>query len=869
MKSLLVFLSILILVSTPAIAAEKYGGGPQAIDGDPSSTFELGNLTSVFPLDTVLVPLTFTTSNLVTYIENRVNWTAADLTLLDVIPGDGIADTVAFDIINQTSDEVSFKFTVTGDPVAVGSEPIANLVFEVQCYGYGALTNVTFADDNNYNFYVSGGIPAAPVRDNGTVRTQSESLTLMWSQNVSAYTAQQDIPWTTTFYQSVPGKVNSVTLQYDYTAMRVDSVTALAGLEGGTASIIFNLGGYLIVGIASPILPPVQADLFEVHFAMLDDRDDFSTAVSFLYVERVNACGDTIPPTAWGSNITIPNHTASGDLGNISKYPSATYYDLPVVMDSNHPINAFELRVSFPADEIYFDGIVGRAGFTPPSGSVDPGDTTVVNLNNGSGTDYDPADLPTTVFYMRFRPWSPPSAGDYFDLAFVDPHPENEIQYWTDLGAFHDADITALDPGRISIVSPPGGGGGDPCCPALYVWNGSGYQLDNTILAECDGKNVESHVTDYYRLTQPAVADADVLRFQIREDANAVSEFGDFELLVVDHPADEDIHVTRGGEIVTMNAPFAIEWARDHTGRDITNLISSHDNVVYKCRTDGWFDVSLGTLSSDQVGKFAAGTHDALAKRKDCEELLADGIEVGRSRKLSISVRNPDGTWRLISENDARHNPTRQTALITPEMIADGEEVVLRYAWQSYYQIDALEFNASVPFAGDVVSVPRIDASRVGDGVVAPRLGPAPGEVLTLTPGEVIDVVFDASGLERTAAGHVREYVFVATGKYSEPGAQMAAEHHSFRLDANVPNPFNPTTTIGYSLETATNVHLAVYDVRGALVRTLVSGRQSAGDKSVVWDGSSNSGTAMASGVYFYRLSTPEFVQTRKMILLK
>ena len=62
---------------------------------------------------------------------------------------------------------------------------------------------------------------------------------------------------------------------------------------------------------------------------------------------------------------------------------------------------------------------------------------------------------------------------------------------------------------------------------------------------------------------------------------------------------------------------------------------------------------------------------------------------------------------------------------------------------------------------------------------------------------------------------------------------------------------------------------LSIFDVSGALVRTLVSGEQTAGEKSVTWDGRSDSGNRMASGVYFYRLTTPDFTDTRKMVLLK
>jgi len=89
-------------------------------------------------------------------------------------------------------------------------------------------------------------------------------------------------------------------------------------------------------------------------------------------------------------------------------------------------------------------------------------------------------------------------------------------------------------------------------------------------------------------------------------------------------------------------------------------------------------------------------------------------------------------------------------------------------------------------------------------------------------------------------------------------------------LAQNVPNPFNPSTTIRFSLRQRSKVTLSVYDVRGRRVRTLVRGVRTAGVEHVVaWDGRDDAGAAVSSGVYFYRLVAGSFTQTRKMLLLK
>lgn len=86
----------------------------------------------------------------------------------------------------------------------------------------------------------------------------------------------------------------------------------------------------------------------------------------------------------------------------------------------------------------------------------------------------------------------------------------------------------------------------------------------------------------------------------------------------------------------------------------------------------------------------------------------------------------------------------------------------------------------------------------------------------------------------------------------------------TFALDQNFPNPFNPSTTIQFSLPTATWVTLRVYDLLGREETTLVNDNFTAGSYSVTWDASN-----AASGVYFYRLTAGAFVQTRRMLLLR
>jgi hypothetical protein len=91
----------------------------------------------------------------------------------------------------------------------------------------------------------------------------------------------------------------------------------------------------------------------------------------------------------------------------------------------------------------------------------------------------------------------------------------------------------------------------------------------------------------------------------------------------------------------------------------------------------------------------------------------------------------------------------------------------------------------------------------------------------------------------------------------------------NFALRQNYPNPFNSQTVIGYQLPQASEIELAVYDLLGQRITTLAQSLQRAGAHSIEWDGRDHTGANAASGVYLHRLSTRDFVMTKKLVLTK
>ncbi len=88
-------------------------------------------------------------------------------------------------------------------------------------------------------------------------------------------------------------------------------------------------------------------------------------------------------------------------------------------------------------------------------------------------------------------------------------------------------------------------------------------------------------------------------------------------------------------------------------------------------------------------------------------------------------------------------------------------------------------------------------------------------------------------------------------------------------LSGNYPNPFNPVTTINYSLNEKSDVTVEVFNLKGQLVRTLVNETKDAGNHEVQWTGDDNNGKNVGSGVYFYKMRAGRYTATKKMILLK
>lgn len=140
----------------------------------------------------------------------------------------------------------------------------------------------------------------------------------------------------------------------------------------------------------------------------------------------------------------------------------------------------------------------------------------------------------------------------------------------------------------------------------------------------------------------------------------------------------------------------------------------------------------------------------------------------------------------------------------------------------------------------------------------------------TLNPDQWIDITTSLNIATNTLCGTTDTLSPFVIGAGSVTAVGDGKEPRAFALRQNVPNPFNPVTTISYDVPAGgAHVSLRIYDTAGRLVRTLVDEQRPAGTHGITWDGRNGAGSPVSSGVYFYKMTSGAFSESRRMVLLK
>jgi len=212
-----------------------------------------------------------------------------------------------------------------------------------------------------------------------------------------------------------------------------------------------------------------------------------------------------------------------------------------------------------------------------------------------------------------------------------------------------------------------------------------------------------------------------------------------------------------------------------------------------------------------------------------------------------VVVTNPDGQTFTLPDA-LTLNPVLAARVVSASVDVINSGVRLRY---TLFDRDP----------GETVALLRANGTNGDFAVIRDNLEPVRAQDYdyldrTVEPGRSYTYLLES----RSADGEVREL----------HRATAVIPSRSLVLEQNVPNPFNPRTSIRFYLPARTNVRLDIYDVQGALVRRLATGVYDTGSHAVEWDGTDSKGQGVASGFYVYRLVTDGHpAMTKKMMLLK
>jgi hypothetical protein len=317
-----------------------------------------------------------------------------------------------------------------------------------------------------------------------------------------------------------------------------------------------------------------------------------------------------------------------------------------------------------------------------------------------------------------------------------------------------------------------------------------------------------------------------------------------------DNDGDFDLYVGRNGNnrLFRNNDDGTFDDASyeagvDYSGWTVGVAWGDYDN-------DGWLDLHLAIHQGDDVlyRNMGDGTFDNVTDRAHVHNYYnsrgniwgdfdGDGF-------LDLYVTNHDGAPNVLFQNTGNDNHFLHLALRGTESNSDGIGARV------------------ICVAGDLRVSAQVDG---GSGFASQNSLPVEFGLGSNTLVDSINIYWPSGTVDILTDLQADHYLHIVEGGTvgiePEDGVLLPGNCVLFQ---NYPNPFNPPTVIRYALPSACNVTIVIYDIVGRTVETLLNGEQPAGYHKVVWDAKNAS-----SGMYFCRIKAGDYVETKKMVLLK
>jgi Peptidase family C25/Propeptide_C25/Peptidase family C25, C terminal ig-like domain len=404
-------------------------------------------------------------------------------------------------------------------------------------------------------------------------------------------------------------------------------------------------------------------------------------------------------------------------------------------------------------------------------------------------------------------------------------------------------------------------------CPVLFSFNGNDYVEENPVLTACEASNYTEIVTDYYHITTPISPIDGKLQFQLREMEDEITYLHDLELITVDHSSATKMAVSIEGNISLYDDVVAPLTAIDHNGDNRLTQVAKEDGELFSCQGEGHLIV---TFPLDTDDDFTFGI--SCGPKPLCPKIpKAVGGENPQITSSTLKVEYLDGSdnWVETADIPTRENITEEFISSSIQLSKNQTTVTIKLSWTDGYSVDVIR--RLVPS----VEIPVINSWQISDHDVESNQecnkawsGFDNNGPLILKKDEHLDFSFATGSL---AGGTMyRDYVIKAVGRY-HPDYKVFTDvlPKQFKLYDNYPNPFNPSTTISFDIPVSSHIKLEVVNLLGRKVAGLIDRVGDAGHYQIEWNGQDDSGNQVASGVYFYRLTTDNYVETKKMMLVK
>ncbi len=453
-------------------------------------------------------------------------------------------------------------------------------------------------------------------------------------------------------------------------------------------------------------------------------------------------------------------------------------------------------------------------------------------------------------------------------LVFVNaPEYDNYVVFTYDedvLDAYVDEELTLVD-GSISTYTC---GGPDPGCPALYVWTGKTFVLQDYVLTHSQTQLSPTAADDYLPISYGIAEEDGYYRIQIREFENEITFLDQVELVVADYADESQIGISVAGEVFTHRESIEPIAAEDYLGRDVLSMVGSEDGVLYEADGPGSLTLTYRNVADNEDNHgFGVSLRDAPIK--EYPEPAGNELADASGDRLYAEIEDASGNWHHLGGIPPREHSSATSQWAFDSFSSDlGETFRVKITWTQEYSVDCqtLQVKDNAPVTEHHLT--PVEATHTVAGKVAASLVGADSDIITLSPGETIELKFKAP--ERIRGYHPNRAFYLKTHGYYESMAKVGTTvPETFALDDNYPNPFNPSTNIGLSLPQKQEVTLRVFNLLGQEVKTVYQGELDQGHHTLTWDGDNNNGESVASGVYFYRLETKDFAESKKMMLLK